>query len=192
MIPRNRITMASFIVGGVGGVIAGLWGYFWVSQGIGIPEYTIAIGIFSGFLSCFLVSMWYLRFMEYKGWQWGILCGPLFGGLAGIISGAITGIGIGFEMGHSPDAFLGSGAFGIVFGGGTGVVVGLVSNLTVGPIVARFTDERSGYVSGLTAGKGMTENLTERLSRPTWSLIGLILLAIAVLAALIYLAIQLA
>ena len=74
----------------------------------------------------------------------------------------------------------------------TGAVVGLVSSLTVGPIVARFTDERSGYVSGLTAGKGMTENLTERLSRPTWSLIGLILLAIAVLAALIYLAIQLA
>ena len=143
MIPRNRITMASFIVGGVGGVIAGLISFAWVSQDIGIPEYTIAIGIFSGFLSCFFVSEWYLKFMEDKSWQWGILFGPLFGGLAGIISGAITGIGIGFEMGHSPDAFLGSGAFGIVFGGGTGVVVGLISHLTFGAIRAIFAMKES-------------------------------------------------
>ena len=137
-----KTTSASFIVGLVGAAIGGLISFFYVSQGIA-PEYTIAIGIFSGFLSCFLVSMWYLRFMEYKGWQWGILFGPLFGGLAGIISGAITGIGIGFEMGHSPDAFLGSGAFGIVFGGGTGVVVGLISHLTFGAIRAIFAMKES-------------------------------------------------
>ncbi len=143
MIPRNGITLASFIVGLVGAAIGGLISFVWVSQDIGIPEYTIAIGIFSGFLSCFLVSMWYLRFMEYKSWWWGIFFGPLFAAVAGIISGAITGIGIGFEMGHSPDAFLGSGAFGIVIGGGTGVVVGLISHLTFGAIRAIFAMKES-------------------------------------------------
>jgi len=146
MIPRNGITMASFIVGLVGAAIGGLISFAWVSQDIGIPEYTIAIGIFSGFLSCFLVSMWYLRFMEYKGWQWGILFGPLFAALAGTISGVVTIFSSIFEDIGSPHFYLGLravGLFSLYIGGGTGVVVGLISHLIFGAIRAIFAEKRS-------------------------------------------------
>ena len=196
IIPENKTRRASFVVGSIGAVIGGLWCYLGVEE-TRLPTYILPVGIISGFLSCFFISKWYLKFMEDKTWRWGILFGPFFAVLAGTISGFVTMFSSIFEDIGSPyfipeESFILRGLFGMLFGSVTGAVVGLVSSLTVGPIVARFTDERSGYVSGLTAGKGMTENLTERLSRPTWSLIGLILLAIAVLAALIYLAIQLA
>ena len=156
MIPRNRIIMASFIVGGVGGVIAGLLGYLYFSQGIGLPMYILPVGIISGFLSCFFVSIWYLKFMEDKSWQWGILFGPLFAGLAGTISGVVTIFSSMFEqigsLPFDPEAFpgvgrltllLGVGRLNLFLGGGPGVVVGLISSLTFGAVRAIFARKGS-------------------------------------------------
>ncbi len=152
MIPKNRIIMASFIVGLVGAGIGGLLIYSYTEgiMGLGALPITLPTGTISGFLSCFFVSIWYLKYMEDESWRRGILFGPLFAGWAGAISGAVTGIGFQFgEMSvnpyivPSPDKFLGAGAFGIVIGGGTGMVVGLISSLTLGPIIAAFTKKRS-------------------------------------------------
>lgn len=200
IMPENRIT-ASSVVGGVGAATGGFWGFIWGQplDGLVTMHFTLPLGIFSGALSCFFVSQWYLKFMEYKSWQWGILFGPLFGGLAGAISGAATGIGMGWaEMNVNPfasgTAVLWWMALGLAFGGLTGVVVGLISSLTIGPFVAKPTEKRNGYVDELMGWnrKDVMETRVERLSHRRWSLIGLIVLAIAVLAALVYLAIQLA
>jgi hypothetical protein len=138
MIPRNGFIIASLTTGCVGGAIAGLWGKFWVSQGIGFPEYVIPVGIVSGFLSCFLVVEWYLRFMANKSWPWAILFGLLFAGLAGTIAGMVTIFSsmledIGrqdFEARYLVVVI----NFGLMIGGGTGVLVGLVSSLVFGAI----------------------------------------------------------
>ena len=154
MIPRNRITMASFIVGGVGAVIAGLLcSFFGFTLGeVGFRGYILPVGIISGFLSCFFVSEWYLKFMEDKSWQLGIVFGPLFAGLAGTISGVVTIFSsdlfqaIGSRHLDPQQVFVavgGSGYWGLSIGGGTGVVVGLISSLIFGAAHALFTRKGS-------------------------------------------------
>lgn len=138
IIPRKGITIASFIVGGFGGGIAGLWVSFWIAQGIGFRSYLLPVGIISGFLSCFFISAWYLRYMEYKRWQWGFLFGPLFAALAGTISGIVTIFGSMLEdigrSGFEPRSLLLMVNFSLLFGGGSGLVLGLISSLTFGAI----------------------------------------------------------
>jgi hypothetical protein len=146
IIPRKRITIASFIVGCFGGVIAGLWVYFWISQAIGFRSYLYSVGIVSGFLSCFFISEWYLKYMEYKRWQWGFLFGPLFAALAGTISGIVTIFGSMLEdigrSGFEPRSLLLVVNFSLLFGGGSGLVLGLISSLTFGAIRALSPKKR--------------------------------------------------
>ncbi len=171
MIPKSRVTLASFIVGLVGAAIGGLISFGYVSQGIGIPEYTIAIGIFSGFLSCFLVSVWYLRFMADKTWRNGIFFGLLFGGLAGAMSGAVTGMSAAVadsmygEVVSISDVLLGSlmGLYmGAILGAFSGAGVGLIFSLIFGPILARFSERGSDYTAQL-----VSEQRAVKTSKPT-------------------------
>jgi hypothetical protein len=167
MIPKSRITMASFIAGVAGGVVAGLISYVFISAGdIGIPEYTMAIGVVSGFLACFLVSAWYLKFMADKSWQMGILFGPLFGALAGGIAGMVTGFSSTLEdVGRHNfvlwQALLVGGGAGLGVGAWAGGITGLLSSLTLGPILARFP-ERTGF-----ADKPVSEEYTAKTGKPT-------------------------
>ena len=129
----NRATIASLVAGAVGAAIAGSLGWpLWQEQELSGEFVTFVVALISGFLSCFLVSKWYLKFMEDKNWRRGILFGPLFGGLAGAISGAATGLAMGRGV-----AFL-----GVLLGGFIGLGVGVVSWLMFGAVVALLSRSR--------------------------------------------------
>jgi len=134
IIARNRITVASLIVGGIGALIGGLLAGNWTE----LIRATLPAGIITGFLSCFFISKWCLNFMEYKEPGWGILFGSLFGGLAGAISGVITGVVLGFaamsilQAGYVQNLLgnpLNSGMCGLVIGGLIGLAIGFISSL---------------------------------------------------------------
>ena len=130
MIPKNRTTIASLIVGGVGAFIAGLYGFtLWQNPQLSGKFISFLAAIITGFLSCFLISKLYLRFMRDKSWQRGILFGPLFAGLAGAISRAITGM-----TAFSDTLLLGAVGGMLWVGIPTGVAVGLISSLIFGAI----------------------------------------------------------
>jgi hypothetical protein len=143
VIPKGRIILASIVVGLLGAVIGGLWGNHWANQpeASGI-EVFLPAGIISGFLSCFFVSMWYLKFMQYRSWQQGILFGPLFAALAGATSAVITGISVGIEVGYIMTG-VGIGltfilyicSFGLLIGSFSGAAVGLILSIIFGPFL---------------------------------------------------------
>lgn len=126
IITGNRATIASFATGTFGAAIAGSLGWpLWQEQELSGELATFVVALISGFLSCFLVSKRYLKFMEDKNWRRGILFGPLFGALAGAISGATTGLAMG----------RGGAFFGILVGGSIGLGVGFISWLMLGAVV---------------------------------------------------------
>jgi ABC-type phosphate/phosphonate transport system permease subunit len=92
MIQRKKNFISSLVVGVVGAAIGGLGG-FTIGVRIGSSgsvSVTLPMGVLSGFLSGFLVSMWYLKFMANRGWQRREVFGLLFGALAGASCAIIT------------------------------------------------------------------------------------------------------
>ena len=155
MIPEHRITGASLVVGFLGMVIGGLCIFAWITRLRGFDWTpmlcaTLITGVVTGFLSCFFISKWYLKFMKYRSWHRGILFGPLFAILAGAISGAMTGAVMKFYTNMNLLGSLTTVFGGLAFGILSGLIVGLPSSLIFGAI--RTTSARTRvYLIAITA-----------------------------------------
>ena len=139
IIPENRSTRASLVVGCIGAIIGGLWVFTWITSLRGfdwIPMLyvTLTVGVTTGFAVCFFISKWYLKFMEHRSWQRGILFGSLFAILAGVISGGMTGVVLKFYTNMNLLGPLTTVLGGLAFGSLSGLVVGLPSTLVFGAI----------------------------------------------------------
>ncbi len=144
----------SLVVGALGAGVAGFLGNITATLTDGpqslverMASVTMPVGAVTGFVSCYVVSYYYLRFIASRGWLSGLSFGPLFGALTGALSGCITGAVRSFvEMGRFDTAnFAFSGVFGAVVGGVLGLVVGFVLSITLGPWVP---DKISGRSTG--------------------------------------------
>jgi hypothetical protein len=155
MIPEDRTTGASVVVGCIGAIIGGLWVFVWITRLRGFEWTpmlcaTLTAGVTTGFVACFFISKWYLRFMEHRSWQRGIIFGPLFAILAGVISGAMTGFVLKFYTNMNLLGPLTTVLGGLAFGSLSGLVVGLPSSLIFGAI--RTTSARVRiYLIAITA-----------------------------------------
>lgn len=132
MLWTKRAILASLVVGVLGAAIGGFLASITATIPYGDPlDYgRVPLGAVPGFLSCFLVSVWYLKFMKDRRWQEGVGFGTLFGALAGVIAGFIAIFGVDLATGGS----VGGGSSGLgtrllasfFFGGIVGVMVGCV------------------------------------------------------------------
>jgi hypothetical protein len=92
MIQGKKAFIASLVVGAAGAAIGGLGGFI-IGVRIGSSgsiSVTLPTGVLSGFLSSFLVSMWYLKFMTNKNWQRREIFGLFFGALVGASCAIVT------------------------------------------------------------------------------------------------------
>ena len=137
IIRKNRTTKASIVVGCIGAIIGGLWVFALITRLRGFDwtpmlYATLTAGVITGFAACFLISKWYLKIMEHRSWQHGILFGPLFAILAGVISGAMTGVVLKVYTNMNLLGPLTTVLGGIAFGSLSGLTVGLPSSLISG------------------------------------------------------------
>jgi hypothetical protein len=139
MIRKNSTTEASIVVGCIGAIIGGLWVFVWITRlrsfdWTPMLYATFTAGVTTGFAACFFISKWYLKFMEHRSWQQGILFGSLFAILAGAISGAMTGTVLKFYTSMNLLGPLTTILGGLAFGSLSGLVIGLPSSLIFGAI----------------------------------------------------------
>jgi hypothetical protein len=129
----KRTILGSLFVGIIGALLNGLvavpimdW-----DIGSGLSYYTSAetiMGVILGFLACFCVSMWYLKFMDRRKWTASFGFGVLFGMLAGAVS--LVGLAIFSQifavnrLGYDPTG--GDWVSGIPISGVYGAVIGLI------------------------------------------------------------------
>ena len=155
LIRKNITTEASILVGCIGAIIGGLWVFAWITRLRGFDwtpmlYTTLTAGVTTGFAACFLISKWYLKFMEHRSWQNGILFGSLFAVLAGAISGAMTGAVMKIYTNMNLLGPLTTVLGGLACGSLSGLVVGLPSSLIFGAI--RTTSARTRiYLIAITA-----------------------------------------
>ena len=136
----KRKLLSSLIIATLGAIIGGYYAGVTTMITFDNAVYSyrlVPIGVVIGFLTCFLVSIWYLKFMQNRGWKAGLFFGPLFGALAGVISGVVTLTGIHYLH----DVLATSLLLGLVVGGGvgaiTGVIIGFLSAAILGPILLK-------------------------------------------------------
>ena len=139
LIRKNRTTEASILVGCIGAILGGLWVFAWITRLRGFDwtpmlYATLTAGVTTGFAACFLISKWYLKFMEHRSWHHGILFGPLFAILAGVISGAMTGVVLKVYTNMNLLGPLTTVFGGIAFSSLSGLAVGLPFSLISGAI----------------------------------------------------------
>ncbi len=92
VIKRKRTFISSLAVGAVGAALGGLGGFI-IGVRIGSSgsvSVTLPTGVLFGFLSGFLVSMWYLKFMAKRNWKRREIFGLFFGALAGASCAIVT------------------------------------------------------------------------------------------------------
>jgi hypothetical protein len=130
----GRTAIASLGFGVLGAAVNGLWLYAVTTLFVVYPPpnmgISLPVGLASGFL-CYL-----LAYQAYA--RSGHLLGSFFGGLAGSVSGAATGIGylLSFDqVTHAVSEFFGPGIAGAMFGGLTGMIMGII----FGPLLAKVT-----------------------------------------------------
>ena len=89
-----KVIIASFVIGVMGAVIGGAFSYqlqFLVDYTVESEDFRFAIpGIISGFLLCFLGSIWFLSWMRNHGDKANHWVGLLFGAGAGALSASIS------------------------------------------------------------------------------------------------------
>ena len=154
MLWTKKAVVASLIMGTAGAVIGGYFAGAIPTISFDLSPYAyrlVPFGVVPGLLSCFLVSIWYLKFMQNRSWKVGLGFGPLFGALAGVISGFVTltgvaylGGGLIFRVGVGPDwaaHLLACIVLGAAVGTVTGLVVGFLSAAIVGPLLIKSLTE---------------------------------------------------
>ncbi len=86
-----RALIAAFATGLLGAGLATVpvsQGWFWLLYGSTyetVTRYLWPVAIAAGFLTCFFISLWFLKFMRARQWQAGIGIGILCGAIAGAI-----------------------------------------------------------------------------------------------------------
>jgi hypothetical protein len=131
----KRKIIASLIMAAFGAIIGGYYAGVTTMITFDNAVYSyglVPIGGVIGFLTCFLVSIWYLKFMQNRSWKAGLFFGPLFGALAGMTSGVVTLIGINYLHNWLATSLLSSLVVGGVVGAITGVIIGFLSAAILG------------------------------------------------------------
>ncbi len=155
----KRTIVASLVMGTVGAIIGGFYAGTIPTITFDTPypplpyDYRLVpLGVVPGFLSCFFVSIWYLKFMQNRSWKVGLGFGPLFGALAGVISGFVILIGVDYL----------GGALMFMFGGATETwVTHLLASLELGAAVGAATGLVVGFLSAAIVGPLLIKSLTE-------------------------------
>ncbi len=136
----KRKLLSSLIIATLGAIIGGYYAGVTTMITFDNAVYSyelVPIGVVIGFLTCFLVSIWYLKFMQNRSWKAGPFFGPLFGALAGVISGVVTLTGIHYLHNVLATSLLSSLAVGGGVGAITGVIIGFLSAAILGPILLK-------------------------------------------------------
>ena len=138
MIWSRRAIFGSLAMGAIGGAIGGLLASIslldWILPGGSLDYNLFPLGAVPGFLSCFFVSMCYLKSVRNRGRKGSSGFGALFGAIAGAVAGFVALIGVDLATGGiaGRDANWGvrlvaSAGYGVSVGGIVGAVVGSIS-----------------------------------------------------------------
>ena len=148
----KRAIIASAVVGTFGAFI----GSYLTSATATIPyggplDYQRApLGAVPGFITCFLVSIWYLKYMQNYRWERGLGFGTLFGALAAGISGFIAIFGVDLTTG------------GAVGGGDSNLAIKLLASLFFGGLAGALIGAVVGFLSAVLLGPWLIKYLTVR------------------------------
>jgi len=144
-----KTILASLVIGILGAAIATfiIWIVTFATASHLIRETTrqfgISIGVVSGFITCFLFSIRYLKLMENKVWPQGIGYGILLGGVAGLITGFITSFGFTYgELYHksyTTSRIIRSYLLGVAFASGWGAMAGVFTSFALTMIIGKIT-----------------------------------------------------
>ena len=130
---KAKDIIAASAVGVIGAFLGfSIGGWWYIAGNVKVSQFGSAI---TGFVVCFLLSIWFLHIMQGKSWRRGLLLGTGFGAMAGVISGFISGGISMWSYGFSVGVPLWGAITGII----NGTIFGLVISAAVGPFYFRTT-----------------------------------------------------